>query len=209
MEADFIRIATDLINRKQWQDAKLLLTHALSSKSPDWAPIQESGGEEVVHCWNREEFVAYCEQAARTESGKIIWVSRSYSQACCLLAYVAVEQGNLQEAFEVLCNGLEMEPDHPQLWCELGYIFQSVKRHEDALGCYRRAEDARTWATHTQKAQALRGQGINLIDLGRLEEAEQALHRSLEFAPENSGALHELGFIQHLRQNTGVPPKPS
>ena len=46
----------------------------------------------------------------------------------------------------------------------------------------------------------MRGQGINLIDLNRLDEAEAALQRSLEVEPENPNALHELGYLERLRQ---------
>ena len=58
----------------------------------------------------------------------------------------------------------------------------------------------RPWASSQQKGRALRGQGINLIDLGRLEEAEAAFQRSLEVEPNHPSAPHELGYIAHLRQ---------
>jgi tetratricopeptide (TPR) repeat protein len=200
MENDFLHEATELIGRKQWQEAKSVLTEALAKKPAGWTPVQESELGQEVYSWNRDEFIAYCGWAGESGQGRITWFRRSYSQACCLLAYVAVELGNPQDAFEALRTGLEMEPDHPLLWCELGHLFQLLKRHDDALGCYRRAESARAWATNIQKAASLRGQGINLIDLGRLEDAEEALRRSLEFEPESASALHELGYIQHLRE---------
>jgi hypothetical protein len=52
----------------------------------------------------------------------------------------------------------------------------------------------------------LRGQGVQLIDLNRLEEAEAVLKRSLEYEPHNEGARNELGYITKLRSQRKQPP---
>jgi hypothetical protein len=51
---------------------------------------------------------------------------------------------------------------------------------EPILAEHRRRE----WAPTSYVARALRGQGIQLIDLRRLDEAEAVLKQSLEFEPE-------------------------
>ena len=85
----------------------------------------------------------------------------------------------------------------------MGHLLQLLGRHEDALQCYQQAESVRAWASPEQIGRALRGQGLNLIDLGRLEEAEAAFQRSLEVEPNHPNALHELGYLASLRQQQG------
>lgn len=200
MAEDFNAAAATLIGEKRLAEAKTLLEEALAEKPADWRPVRTEGEDEFFYFWDMAEFLAYCARTEREGKGRVVWVHGSYSRACYLLAYIAVEEGNPQAAFQALQQGLELEPDHPHLWCEMGHLLQLLQRHGDALQCYQRAESVRAWASPEQKGRALRGQGINLIDLGRLDEAEAAFQRSLEVEPNHPNALHELGYIAHLRQ---------
>ena len=203
MAEDFNATASKLIGEKRLAEAKALLEEELARKPEDWRPVRGEGDQEFICCWDLGEFLAYCAQAQPRAKERVVWVRGSYSRACYLLAYVAVEEGDPQAAFQALTAGLRLEPDHPHLWCEMGHLLQLLRQHEEALQCYLRAESVRSWASSEQKGRALRGQGISLIDLGRLDEAEQALRRSLEVEPENQNALHELGYIAHLREQQG------
>jgi tetratricopeptide (TPR) repeat protein len=200
MAEDFNAIASTLIGEKRLDEAKALLEQALAERPADWRPVRTDGEDESCYFWDMEEFLAYCAGTRPEGKGRVVWVHGSYSRACYLLAYIAVEQRDPRGALQALQRGLELEPDHPHLWCEMGHLLQLLRRHEDALECYGRAESARDWASPAQKGRALRGQGINLIDLGRLDEAEAALQRSLEVEPENPNALHELDYLERLRQ---------
>lgn len=200
MAEDFNAAAATLIGEKRLAEAKTLLEEALAEKPADWRPVRTEGEDEFFYFWDMAEFLAYCAETRPEGKGRVVWVHGSYPRACYLLAYIAVEEGNPQAAFQALQQGLELEPDHPHLWCEMGHLLQLLKRHEDALQSYQRAESVRAWASPEQKGRALRGQGINLIDLGRLDEAEAAFQRSLEVEPNHPNALHELGYIAHLRQ---------
>jgi tetratricopeptide (TPR) repeat protein len=101
----------------------------------------------------------------------------------------------------LVCNasGLELESDHPDLWSQRGYINLKLQRFEEALRCYERATQVRSWASARQLARAYRGIGVALVDLQRLEHAEVALKRSLEFEPESEAAISEIEYINNLR----------
>ena len=115
---------------------------------------------------------------------------------------VASKQGQFERALFCLDCGLELEPDHPEHWSEKGFVLGKLKRHEEALQCYTRASTVRAWAPRRQIARAaLRGQGVQLVDLERLDEAESALLRSLEFEQDNQLALEELKYVQQLRDD--------
>ena len=66
--------------------------------------------------------------------------------------------------------------------------------------CYVRAATVRDWALPPQIVRALRGQGIQLVDLDRFDEAEAALQQSLELEPDSQTARNELGYIEDLRK---------
>ncbi|MGA2877292.1 MAG: hypothetical protein ABSE82_17390, partial [Nitrososphaerales archaeon] len=102
----------------------------------------------------------------------------------------------------MLCleKGLEIEPDHPRLWIEKGFLLNRLKHHQEALECYQHAAVVRSWAPKSQIARAFRGKGSSLIDLGRLDEAEIAYRMALELEPDDRKAPKELEYIAHARQ---------
>ena len=84
--------------------------------------------------------------------------------------------------------------------CEKAYLLTELGRREEALTHYQRKASARLWITDSAKARALRGQGRILIDLGRLDEAEEAFKQSLSLEAGNEMATEELAFIEKLQQ---------
>jgi tetratricopeptide (TPR) repeat protein len=127
-------------------------------------------------------------------------VDGSYSRAWYQLAVVASKEGRFENALCCIDCGVELEPGHPELWNEKGYLLGRLERHQEAFDCYVRAASVRDWAPPSQVARALRGQGVQLVDLERLDEAEDALRRSLELEPGSETALNELGYIEELRR---------
>jgi hypothetical protein len=55
------------------------------------------------------------------------------------------------------------------------------------------------WAPRAQVARALRGEGVQLVDLDRLEEAETVLKKSSELEPDSEVAKKELDYIKTLK----------
>ena len=55
-------------------------------------------------------------------------------------------------------------------------------------------------APPSQIARALRGQGVQLVDLDRLDEAEDALRRSMALEPDSETVHNELSYIRDLRE---------
>lgn len=196
---DFNVQAAKLIEAGQTQQARDLLHASLRSMPPNWKPIQESEGEMLrAAFWDQEEFLAYCRQQP-APARSVAWVPGSYSQAWLQLAEMACDD-DPPLALEYISYGLDLEPDHPDLWNFRGYVLGKVKRFEDSLAAYERAASCRSWASASQVARALRGQGIRLVDLNRPEEAEAALRHSLTLAPGNPVALGELEYLAKSRE---------
>jgi tetratricopeptide (TPR) repeat protein len=203
---NFNNIANKLINERRWVEAKAFLQDVIAKKPKDWKPVREGknafGDFLVIAFWSREEFLAY---VTKRPGQEVTWVADSYSLACYQLAVIAVEEERLEDGIRHIESGLAIEPEHPELWNEQGYILSRLQRYEQALQCYQQAAVVREWAPKEQFARAYRGQGGVLIDLNRLDEAEAAFRRSLELEPENTRALSELEFIDERRKKPAQP----
>jgi tetratricopeptide (TPR) repeat protein len=202
--ADIVHEARRLIAGGERSQAVRALEELLARIPPGWRPRAEAPDEVQVAFWNMEEFLQYvAHHQAAGDRRKLTWVRPSYSEACYLLGYLAVEEGDYAAARRHVERGLGLEPDHPLLLCELGMIEGGARRHGEALGCYRKAADCRPWTPPGVLARALRGVGFSLIELGELDEAEEAFRQSLELEPDNTTARQELQIIDLMRK-TGV-----
>jgi tetratricopeptide (TPR) repeat protein len=191
--------ADELIVAGHYAEAQALLQSELQRIPAGWKPQSETGRFLEIAFWDQEEFLAYSRRHGPRLSKSISWVGTSYSNAWYQLALVASKQLQFDHALFCIDCGLDLEPDHPELWNEKGYILGQLKRHQEAFECYLRASSVRDWTPTSQMARALRGQGVQLIDLDRLDDAESALRSSLHLEPECEIAHNELEYIGNLR----------
>ena len=105
--------------------------------------------------------------------------------------------GTSWELWHLSKGSWSVQPDFASTAEEV--VLGKLKRHEEALQCYIRAATVREWAPATQIARALRGQGVQLVDLERLDEAEAALQESLGLEPDSEIARNELDYIAQLQ----------
>ena len=205
-EPRFNRLAAELVAEGSYAEAEALLEAAVQSMPTGWKPEQNDGRHLTVAFWDQEEFLAYVRNHPHPEQS-IFWVDKSYSRAWYLQAVAASKQGQYERALFCVDCGLELEPDHPELWNEKGYLLARLKRHQEALDCYLRAASVRVWAPRAQVARALRGEGVQLVDLDRLEEAETVLRKSLELEPDSEVAKKELDYIKTLKSRRQEVPR--
>jgi len=207
--SNFTTKADQLIAGKRWTEAKSVLVDGLHEMPPNWVPIEIHNDEKaptkrvIVHSWDGAEYLAFTNQHPIYGRGKSssVWQGPSYSRADYLIAYVDEELGNLAEAAEALDQGLALEPDHPMLLAERALLYEKLRKFDEALKLYQRALDARVWAPNAQIGHVLRGQGYCLVELGRLDAAEEAYRKSLVLEPGNLSAINELGYIRTHRES--------
>ena len=192
---DFVEIACSYTSRQEFSAAVQVLSVGLKAKPSDWQPFRRTDSGLYGSFWSEEEFISY---VSWDQKGTVYWVRPSYSQACYWLAHAFTELGECDEAASALKCGIAMEPDHPELLCELAFLC-APERQEEALTLYREASVSRPWMTSCQRARALRGCGTTLVELKRYDEAQRALLESLEVAPGNANAKSELRYVQHER----------
>jgi tetratricopeptide (TPR) repeat protein len=156
------------------------------------------GDTRYVKCWDMMEFTVYC--GAQPDGGDkvVAWILSAYPRACYYLAYVLIEKDDFPSAIQWLMKGQSMEPWNPRFFRELGVAYAHMKDHKQALICYEQAANLPGISRH-DRALALRGMGVQLIDLRRLDEAETRLKESLELDANNANTKRELLYISQLR----------
>lgn len=193
---------SNAIEERHWDAARALIQKAIASMPANWRPILENNRRVNATFWDRDEFQAYVKHCRSQSEKSILWSSPSFSKMYSLLAEVNISEGRFGDALLANEKGLAIEPDHPLLWIQRGYIFNRTGRHADAIAAYQTAVTIREWAPAAVRARALRGQGSALIDLDRLAEAKEAYVQSLQFA-ESELARKELdGIEQALSHRT-------
>jgi len=174
------------------------------SRCPDEYQYEyTSGGTRYMKFWDMEEFKDYVEAHGRQNEEDIVWILSVYPRACYHLAYVLVEKRDFRSAISWLNKGQGMEPRNPKFLLELGVAYAHMKEHQKSHDYYQQAYKLASDSEH-DRAVALRGMGVQLIDLQCLDEAEARLRQSLELDPENGLAKHELVYIAKLRSDRQV-----
>jgi len=199
--------AQRLIQERRFEEARTYLEALVSRMPAGWKPVARSGGQVLFAYWDMEHFQACAAKDAEKNirRNEILWVQPSYSKAYYYLAFISLESRRAAEANQYIDKALALEPDHPMLLLEKGTILQHLKANEEALKYFNSVALSSGCATNYEKARALRGQGVILIELGRLDEAERALNESLRLEPGSKVALNELGYIRRIR--SGTAPK--
>lgn len=104
--------------------------------------------------------------------------------------------GRFAEAATDFAAVLAREPDHPDIWYNLGYAQRRAREFEAALDSYRQALDRGIGGreeVHLNRAVIL------AHDLGRSDEARAELEAALKIAPRYFPALLNLGGIHEDR----------
>jgi tetratricopeptide (TPR) repeat protein len=108
-------------------------------------------------------------------------------------------------ALPAAAPGLDVGDTVPLLLTERGAALEALKRPEESLANFDRGLKIEGLKDN-QRAVMLRGRGFSLVELGRLDEGEQAYRDSLVAEPNNPRALNELTYIRRLR--AGGPTAP-
>lgn len=188
----------EMLSRGYFDEARQQLEMLVVNAPEGWQSIQFEGDRVRFAAWSEEELAAFAASPAR-RGARVEWIAPSFSRALYFMAFISVEGGNAGEALTYIERALELEPEHPQILSEAGLIYHALGEHEAALQHFQRAMTSRPWAHPRDLARAQRGAATVLVELGRLEEAEELLNGSLQNDPGNSNALGELEYIRQLQ----------
>jgi tetratricopeptide (TPR) repeat protein len=187
-----------------------VLDHA-PARFPKW----ELRGEVGIVRADGEQFtalslLAMLQAANEKRPAHVVHGFNTYPLAALLMASWCNSQKRFDEAVRWSDIGLAMQEDEEQLRAQKGQALNQLHRPAEALAVYDQAlKDGRI--STPVKALLLRGKGFALIDLHRLDDAEQAYNDSLKLAPNNQTALNDLKFIAQQRAKiaASTPPPPN
>jgi tetratricopeptide (TPR) repeat protein len=153
--------------------------------------------------------------AASKNKDKTATAFNPYPRIALYLGIYYDEIGDAESALRALDSGLKLDAFKgtdlgatvPAIYSEQAAAYSKLKRWADSLASC----DAGLKIKSLQKsdhARLLRSRGFALVELNRLDEAETSYFESLKIEPENQIALHEMGYINKLRE-TGNKADPT
>lgn len=159
--------------------------------------------ERQIYCArSMEESLVYT-AAATTDGRNVEVLSNTWADVHFLKGYALVELGRLPEARSSLEHAVALSPMNAQYLSELGQIYSYEQNWSKALEYFETAEKAAEWSpSEVQTAElgrAKRGVGYVLVELGRLDEAEEKYLQSLEIDPNDKSAKGELEYVRGLK----------
>jgi tetratricopeptide (TPR) repeat protein len=116
--------------------------------------------------------------------------------------YAYNEMARYDDAIIELHKALALAPYDTQYQVELAYAYQQKRDWQQSLALFQSALDyADITASQVleMKCKALRGQGYDLVELHRLDEAEAAYRGCIKLQPNEPKSLAELQYIRQLR----------
>lgn len=131
------------------------------------------------------------------------------SDAYYLRGFTAMNTGRLRDAEGYLHKAVSMAPVNAMYLSALGHIYQVKRDWTQAVDYFTLAEDAaQTYSPEiirvSEFSRAKRGIGFNLIQLGKLNEAEIKYKECLALDAKDKGALNELEYIKIIREKNNL-----
>jgi len=167
---------------------------------------KEYAGKRVYSARGAVEGIMYAGLggAAGTKPGEhIVVIGPSWAMAYWARSYALTEMNRTKEAEADLQRALALAPMDGQYKNELAYLLMRRGELSESLALYKEAEE---YAEMTSpypvdiKCVALRGQGYDLVELHRLDEAEVAYKKCMALVPDEPKSKAELGYIAEQRK---------
>lgn len=163
-------------------------------------------GAKTVYCArSAPESLLYLAQAAADKQEAMV-VGPAWCDAYFLRAYALIDLGRHAQARAALETAMRMAPNNAHYASECANFYRREKKWDEALVRFEAAAAlARDFSPFQSRAielaEALRGKGFVLVELGRLREAESIYKQCLEINAADKAALGELGYVQaRIRQ---------
>ncbi|HPC36037.1 MAG TPA: WG repeat-containing protein [Candidatus Marinimicrobia bacterium] len=194
-DAKKVEQALEYLNDGDFELAQIILEEVCSRCPENYEYEFTEGDKHYIKLWDNLEFLSYLNKME-----EIYWIPSVYPRACYYLAYILIEKGKYKKAISWLNKGLLMEPQNPKFFTELGAVYGRLGDYFRSLDYYKQALNLPNIRNH-ERAIALRGAGVQLINLGHLDEAKNYLKESLEIEENNDIAINELNYISKVESN--------
>lgn len=139
-------------------------------------------------------------------TGSATDVGPAWSMAYWARGYGYSEMNRFQDAEVELKKALALSPRDAQYASELAYVYQMERRFAESLELFKSVPEMldtmEGWGDAEKKefhCKALRGQGYDLVELKRFDEAEAAYKACVALIPAEPKSLAEIEYIKGVR----------
>lgn len=179
---------------------------ALSMIDPVVASFEKDFAGEKRH--------VYCSQTAEQEgyylttaggTGAVRLVPSTWCEALYVKAFALVDLDRLDDAQSTFERLITFAPKHSRYLNELAYVFLKKKEWQHSIDAYTNAEAAASFTPERrdyERCVSFRGIGYDLVELGRLDDAEAAYRKCLAIIPDEPKSLGEIEYIKEQRKKT-------
>lgn len=193
--SDKVNEAIEAIKSKDASRALAILEPVLA----EYEAAHPASGSKVYCAEGQGETLKALFGAALQEQNAVV-LGSTWCYALWAKGFALVELGRMYDAVAPLERAAAMMPDTPRFSSELGYVYQMLKNPERSLAAYTAAATAAEKLTDpAQRKYELRrawfGMGYDLVELGRLDEAEAVLRKCLAMVPDDQKIRNELNYV--------------
>ena len=180
---------------------------ALATVEPVVASFDKefSGEKRHIFCSQTAEQDGYYMTTADGGADNVRLVTVTWCNALYVKAFALVDLGRLDDAQSAFERLVAFAPKHSRYLNELAYVLLKKKEWQHSIDAYRNAEAAATFTPARrdyERCVSFRGIGYDLVELGRLDDAEAAYRKCLAIIPDEPKSLGEIEYIKEQRKKT-------
>lgn len=182
-------------------------TRALATVEPVIASFDKefSSEKRQIFCSETAEQDGYYMTTAEGGADNVRLVPAAWCEAQYVKAFALVDLQRLDDAQSTFERLIGYAPKHARYINELGYVFLKKKEWQRSIDVYASAEAAATFTParrNYERCVAFRGIGYDLVELGRLDDAEAAYRKCLAIIPDDAKSLGEIDYIKEQRKKS-------
>ena len=162
-----------------------------------------AGEKRKIYCaHNPKQAILYMAEAGAAKQ-EAIAIDSGWCIALWARGFALIDMQQLDAAVPFLERAVALSPSHAHYLSELAYAYQTQKKWQLSYDVYGRAAAAAALEEGDQRKRSLRrawfGMGFDLIELGRLDEAEKLFNQCLELFPDDQKVKDELQYVREQR----------
>ena len=197
---DEIGLAFAAINDKEPERALTIVEPVLAGFEKEFANEKRH-----IYCSETPEQEGYYLNVAEGGADNVRLVDPKWCRAQFVRAFALVDLKRLDEAQKAFERLIGYAPQHARYLNEYAYVFLAKKEWQHSIDIYTRAEAAATFTPDRrdeERCVAFRGIGYDLVELGRLDDAEAMYRKCLAIIPDEPKSLGEIEYIKEQRKKT-------
>ena len=179
-------------------DAVAILDPLLAEYQKLYAPEKRR-----IYCaHDPQEALFYMAQAAAAKRDAVA-IDPGWCIALWAKGFALIDMQQLDAGVPFLERAVSLSPSHAHYLSELAYAYQAQKKWQLSYDLYDRAATGAALEEGDPRNKSLRrawfGMAFDLVELGRLDEAEKWLVKCLEVAPDDQNVKTELKYVREQR----------